>query len=171
MAYLGLRCSEACQLKKNNFAHNCTEIRYKDMKTKVYHQKYLPEFFIVEIQQYIIHYEKTFRDEYMFPPLYQNVSKNSHIKSSTFRHFFKDFRRLYNLNIPYKYAKNGRPLYRISPHTLKHYCLYKIYKASGNDLIFVKQFSGHIEMKHTIRYILHENSRSRQSKILTKAFS
>lgn len=171
MCYLGLRVSDATQLKLDNISPDISELQYIDQKTKVHQQKAIPDFFSVEIFEYIKEYKKEFINNYLFPPLHNRVSKNEHIQPCTFRHFFKTFRRKHNLDHPYKITSTGMKLYRISTHTLKHYCLYKLYKASNNDLMFIKIFSGHIEMKHTIRYLSHEDFRSRQQEILNKAFS
>jgi len=167
MAVLALRVSDATTLKADSLQDNCTHIIYQDYKTKIFHDKQLPRFLTREAQAYFSQYKHRFRNGFLFFP---EKSPNEHIKASTVRAFFVDMRRKFGWNQPYYIQKNGKNLYRISPHTLKHYCLHKFYKASGNDLAATKTFSGHLEMKHTIRYIETLESRNNQSLILEKAF-
>lgn len=167
MAYLGLRISDATNLKLDNLNKDCSEMFYLDQKTKVAQHKILPEFLMLQFQAYIK--SKGIKDGFLFPP--ERGSSKPHIQPATFRWFFRDFRCKYGYDKPYHTCTNGKKLYRISPHTLKHYCLWKMYKASGNDIIFVKSFSGHKKMKHTIRYIQHEENRTMQKSIIEKAFA
>ena len=171
MAFLGLRVSDATALREENWSRDYCELNYTDKKTKVLQHKEVPPFLVNIISQYVEQYRHEFVDGFMFPPLHNRISKNKHLQTSTYRNFFVRFRRSYGFDKPYYTCKNGKKLYRISPHTLKHYCLYKVYKASGNDLNFTKTFSGHLEMKHTIRYIEHEDNRLKQAEVLEKAFN
>lgn len=168
MAYLGLRVSDATQLQTSNLNPDYNELTYKDRKTGIIQTKEIPPFFQEEIKKYIAKYHALFREGYLFPP---RTNHHQHIRSCTFRHFFKDFRRKYGLDQPYYIRKDNAPLYRISVHTLKHYCLYKVYKASGNDISFTQTFSGHKEMKHTIRYIMTQENRHKQAAVLERAFA
>lgn len=171
MAYLGLRVSDATKLKLENLNKSLTEVTYMDTKTKVIQNKMIPPFFRIELQEYIDRYRHRFIDDFLFPPLHNRISKNPHLQPSTFRNFFMKFRRKYGFDKPYHVCNNGQRLYRISTHTLKHFCLFSVYEASGHDMSFVKTFSGHKDMRHTIRYIEHEDNRTRQSEILEKAFA
>ena len=163
MAYLGLRVSDVINLKVSNFHKNYSVLQYIDKKTKVFQQKPVPDFFRSKILNYIRDHD---------PKDYFLTTKfGTRYKSSTIRWFFVKLRIRHNWDKPYYINKNGHKYYRISPHTLKHYCLNKVYHASGNDMIFVKNFSGHKEMKHTIRYIEKLNSFNQASNILEKAFA
>lgn len=170
MAFLGLRVSDATNLKTENISNDFCEVTYKDGKTGFLLVKKIPVFFRDELRSYVRRYQDEFREGFLFPPLHNRVSKNFHLQPSTFRHFFKDFRKKHGLDKPYYVTSDGKPLYRVSVHTLKHYCLYKVFKASGNDIGFTQTFSGHREMRHTLRYVLTLESRGRQEEVLEKAF-
>lgn len=169
MSYLALRVSEATTLKTINISQDFQNITYIDKKTKVIHNKQIPPFLQDDLKQYVKENKKRFKNYYLFPP--NRASKNPHIQPTTFRYFFKDFRRKFGYDTPYHIAIDGKRLYRISTHTLKHFCLYKVFKASGNDIVFTQIFSGHKEMKHTIHYIMNMENRNKQGEILQRAFT
>ena len=65
---------------------------------------------------------------------------------------------------------NGKKLYRISPHTLRHYAIYRYYKAGGNDLIAAMQIIGHKKTETTAKYINAIEGANCEKEIVSKAF-
>jgi len=175
MTYLALRISDAVSLKVENLDKNCSELNYTEQKTKKHRSVKIPFFFQKEIKEYVKEYKHLFIDNYLFPALYNTPKRdkvrNEHLSPATFRHFFKDFRRKYGFDKPYYKRKDGRPLYRISPHTLKHFSIYCFWEASNHDLGCTQQFSNHTETKHVIRYLMSLENINKQAKIIQKAFA
>jgi integrase len=150
-AYAGLRVSDATQLKEEHVNRQWPRLEYTDHKTGFHQIREIPVWFWEELLQHITENKHRMIDGYLFPP--DRASRNPHIQGSTIRHFFKDVRERHGWDIPYYTCKDGKKLYRVSPHTLKHYCAWKLYKASGDNLVFVQEYFNHQEPKHTLRYV------------------
>lgn len=167
-AYGGLRVSDATALKTDNVQENTTRLVYVDKKTGILQNKLIPRILQKILRTYIKRNQHRFKENYLFPP--DRTSKNPHLLTSTFRDFFKQFRRKHGYDKPYHITQTGKPLYRISMHTLKHYCAYKLYEASGRDAVFVQDYLGHVEMKHTLRYIRGMRIQIEGQAIINRAF-
>lgn len=152
MSFTGLRNSEICRLKTENFRQNYEFIEYYPLKKKrkTLKRRYLPSKLKTDWALYYAENHQRFRQGFVFPP--SRASKNPHIQPSTVRHVFVRMRRKLGLDDSYFTLGDGRKLYRISPHTLRHQYTYKVYVATGKDIIATKNIVGHEDVKDTVHY-------------------
>lgn len=172
MMYLGLRVGEAVALKRDNFSKDFSRLIYMPSKNKYrrVHERVVPDFLKEKLQTYHKRFCRRYRNGYMFPP-FMNGSKNNHILKFTIANWFIKIRRKLNFNHIYYMRKNGKPLFRISPHTLRHYAVWRYYVASGKDLRITQQIIGHKKIQTTADYINAVASSGNEKRIVEAAFS
>lgn len=175
MMVMGLRVGEAVQLNLKNFTENFAKLIYVMFKSKRTQERILPDFFQKELQEYYFKYGELFREGYMFFP-WGNNAKTKHISRVCIARQFSLMRKALRLEEIYHHRavqSDGiiRPLYRISPHTLRHYCCWKYYKASGNDLVFTQRTIGHKKIETTCHYIHSLLSKNQEKNIIENAFA
>jgi len=173
MMYLGIRTSEAIQLKRENFNKDFSVLRFQVKKKKYpeIKERAVPEILRRELAAYYKAWHHRTKQGYLFFPTFRNQSKNLHLQGSTIRDKFKVMRRELGLNEVYYTQINGNKLHRISPHTLRHYALWKIYLAAGNCIISARDIIGHVKTETTARYIRSVHNRNKEREIIEKAFS
>lgn len=171
LMYLGLRSSEAIALKRQNFNKNFSKLVYTMLKSRKVKERHVPAFLRHELAAYHRQWHHRCIDGFLFFSSYRNQSKGSHIKRSSIGLKFRDMRRKLGLLQSYYTTKNGITLHRISPHTLRHYALYKYYKAAGNDLIAARDIIGHVKVETTAKYIKSVELISQEEFIVEKAFA
>lgn len=151
IAELGLRQGDACKLKINNFSENFSILTYTQEKTKYVREIPIHKDLRRELKLFYILYHNKL-ENFIFKPVIQSSSKNHHYQQSTIRLFFMQLRNKYGLNNAYHTCKNGKKLYRLTPHTLKHYFTMKAHKACGGDITKGMQMTGHKTARHYLRY-------------------
>jgi integrase len=98
---------------------------------------------------------------------YNHPSK--HIQESTIRNYFKTFRQTFGFDTPYYIKKHGgnnnlpQPLYRISPHTLRHYAATQ---AAKLGLLVAKDLLCHQKLETTVKYYIDSTSKEDKIKAL-----
>ena len=142
--YTGLRIGEVIRLKRSNFNRQFTRLTFMPLKKRkpIVHERVIPDFLARELCAYHHGMHRKYRHGCMFPP-YMNGSKNSHIQRATVHYWWSVLRKDLKLDKQYFVRKDGRPLYRMSSHTLRHYAAYRFYKASGHDIKAVQHLLCH----------------------------
>lgn len=155
MFYMGLRRGEVCRLKWSNIIGDFEYLRYSDVKTGKIHQRVIPYKVkkLFEIYSFVFRYFVT--NNYIFEPNRHTGSKNDHILPNSITAKFQRLRNKTGLKDWYYERSGGKKLYRISPHTFRHYFLTKLYKVSGNDLITTQRIIGHSRPEITAQYIFN----------------
>jgi len=167
---MGLRTGEAVRLKRENFNKNFSVMIFQTLKGLKTKERILPEFLRKELARYYMSWNKRCKDGYLFFASYKNNSKNMHIKGSSIRIRFSQIRRKLGLTQIYYRKKDGKLLYRVSPHTLRHYAIWRYYKASGNCVITARDIIGHVKVETTARYIRSLDAINNEKNIVEKAF-
>jgi integrase len=157
MAMLGTRIGETLPIKRSQFQDNFSKFIYHPLKKRGRHALTLHEVYVPEIlKQMLIKFDRSYRHRYrnghLFFP-FANQSENNHIQEATMHWVFKRMRRDLKMDIPYYYRKGSHPLYRISPHTLRHYFAYKFYVASGNCMKSTQERMCHEKITTTSVYV------------------
>lgn len=174
MAFLGLRCIEACRLKATDFSPDFSILRLELAKSHKIHERAVPAFLAMELSEYYDSYRHLLRDDYLFFALglHTNPDKalHPHLQHSTIRAEFVEMRRELAINDVYYITKNHAKLYRISPHTLRHFVCWRYYKASGNSVLHTRDIIGHAHIETTARYIKAMTNIDEQRIIVERAF-
>ncbi len=149
MRNFGFRISDALRVNIKNFHDDkITIIMQKTGKSLTLQ---IPENKLKFIKGYImIFYEQIL--EHNGYLAFSNSSIN-HISEVTIRDKFVRLRRIYQgFDHVYYKKTNGQELYRISPHTLRHYVLTTIVEKTGN-IKFAQAVAGHKKTSTTWAYI------------------
>lgn len=172
MLYLGLRVGESIALKRSNFNNNFSALTFLPLKKRkpTVHTRVIPAALQAHLIEYDQKFSKYYRNGYLFFP-YKNQSKNEHITKSTCELWFRRMRLDLEMNDCYYVRKDGNPLFRVTPHTLRHYAIWRYYEAANKDLIVAMQIIGHEDIKTTARYINALASLNNERDIVEKAFS
>lgn len=171
MMVMGMRIGDSVKLKRDNFSKDFSKLTYEMQKTKKLQNRMLPNFLQRELQLYYKKYCRRMKDGYLFFASWRNQSKNLHLQRSTINFFFGYMRKELGLDHVYYTCKGGKKLYRISPHTLRHYAAWRYYQASGYDIRAVQQLLGHSDIKTTSLYIHALKETNRELEIVSKAFA
>lgn len=171
MIYLGLRAGEVVELKRENFNECFTHLSFKlkKRKNKNIKDRRLQEKLSLLLKEYYFWFRSHMREGYLFFP-FKNQSKNSHIQRDAVTAKFNLMRKCLGIDDVYHVCKDGKKLYRLSSHTMRHYAIWRIYKATGDDIKAAQQIIGHIKMETTARYIYHIEAALKEKEIMEKAF-
>jgi len=153
MFYMGLRRSEVCFLKWIDIVGNLQRLRITDVKNKEIRERVIPQIVKKEFEIYEFATKDFRTNKYVFQPRSRSGSKYPHIQPNSVSAKFKEIRDRLGLTDYYFIRKDGRKLYRISPHTCRHYFITKFYEKSGNDLILTQRVIGHSRPSTTAKYI------------------
>ncbi len=184
MMYLGIRVGEAIRLQRSNFNHgkdvkSFSKLIFRTEKSFRVLERRIPESLRQELKEYYLKHNwrmvkedpKNNQSRYLFFANFRNSSKNKHIQRSTINFLFGRMRRSLGLNEIYSICRDGKRLHRVSPHTLRHYALWKYYQASGNDLVMAQQMIGHKKITTTANYINALKSGNNELNIIEKSFN
>jgi len=168
--YLGLRAGEACELKRENFNKDFSLLTFQVKKTNQIKQRKLQRFLSMLFRSYNQNYKSYMREDYLFYP-YRNKSKYKHIQRNSVSAKFAHIRKALGYDHVYYTCKDGKKLYRVSSHTLRHYAIYRYYIASGKDIIATQQIIGHKKIETTSKYIRSLEAMNKEQQIIEKAFT
>lgn len=156
----GLRVGEAVRLKRLDFNADFTKLYYTPLKKRgnpTIHERFIPPSLQERLQAYDKKHKRRYRNGFMFFP-FANQSKNDHIQRSTISFLFTRLRKDLNFKEVY-FVREGtrdlkmRALYRITPHTLRHYFSLNFYLKSNHNLVLTSQVLSHADVRTTARYI------------------
>ncbi len=170
MMVLGIRVGDSISLKRENFTKDFSELAIQIQKTRKIQNRMIPGFLQRELQLFYRQYYRRMKEGYLFFADWRNQSKNSHLQRSTINFFFGEMRKELGFIHSYYTCKDGKRLFRISPHTLRHYAAWRYYQASGYDIRAVQQLLGHADIRTTSRYIHALKGATRELDIVSKAF-
>jgi|TARA_Y100000296_G_scaffold781_1_gene768 integrase len=171
MIYLGLGAGDVNDLKRSNFDKNFLVVNFIRKKTGKPVERKLQNFLSQNLLFYYIKNKHKMIDGYLFFASYKNQSKNKHILRNVITAKFSQIRKDLDLNQVYYVCKDGKPLYRLSSHTMRHYAIYRYYLASGKDIKAAQQIIGHSKIETTAKYIYSMEAKNREQKIIEKAFN
>lgn len=172
LMYLGIRESEVVELNINQFSQDFRQVRVHLKKKKLATDKprALPFFLSEELRHYYRRYRRRMTNGFLFFAGYANQSKNEHLRTSSIRFKFLQMRKALKLEEVYHTCKNGKELHRISPHTFRHYFVWKVYKACGNDIITTRDIVGHVKVETTAKYARSLDAIYNEQAIIEKAW-
>lgn len=169
----GLRIGEIVDLKRENFNSNFTIVNFIQKKNKRPHSRQISDKLAAELRLfnfiYTIAKRRRYETEFFFFS-WGCIEKHrtKHIKTSQIRYFFLKFRRKYGLDDVYYTCKDGKKLYRISPHTVRHWYVYQLYKHTQNNLIAARDIIGHLDTKTTQRYCYAYDIKGKEQDLANK---
>ena len=171
LMFTGIRVGECIELKRDNFNKDFTTATFELKKSKRIKERIMPSFLSKELKAHYKKYYWRMTDRYLFFANWLNKSKNPHLLRSTIEAKIKDLRDELGITDVYYVCKDGKKLYRLSPHTLRHYAIYRIYKAAGNCIITAQQIIGHKKLETTAKYINALDTMNNEAQIIEKAFT
>lgn len=152
MFYMGLRRGEVIKLKYSDIIGD-----YERLRVTLYKQgskileRIIPEIVKGELECHIFIQKSFRRSNYLFEPI--GPSRNEHLQESSVSWLFQRLRQKTGLMDIYYTRQDGKPFFRISPHTFRHYFITKFYEKSGNNLVLTSRVIGHKKISTTAKYI------------------
>ncbi len=172
MMFTGLRVGEVCRLHKENFDKKFTRVTFEVEKSHKIMERLIPSRLSSELRQYHMKYHMYMRDGYLFFP-FKNQSLSAHISPACIQNKFGQMRKDLGFDQAYYITRNGKRLCRISPHTCRHYAIWRYYKASGNCIKTAQEIIGHTQIETTARYInvMSALTEEKRKEIVERAFA
>lgn len=177
--YTGLRVSEVIGIKRENFNNDFSMLTIELKKSKKIKDRRIPRFLAVKLKDYYNRHNKRMIKEndkikesrFMFYASYKNQSKNKHLQRTSIELKINQITDALGINQVYYKTRKGRNLHRITPHTFRHFAIWRYYKAAGNDLVAAQQIIGHTKPEVTAGYINALESANNENDITEKAFN
>lgn len=171
MMYMGLRVSEAVRLCRDNFTQDWSIMFYQPLKKKKpkTHDRVVPTFLRAELKEYYSKNHYRMIRQFLFFP-WKNQSQAPHIAREAVEYFFTKMRRDLKLLDVYHVRPDGNPLYRISPHTLRHHVAFRYLVATKNNSHAVAELLCWADTRMVDRYANYLKSSGKESEIIEEAF-
>lgn len=163
MAYIGLRIGEVSRIKRNDIQGDFETLRVELEKSHKIVERVIPESLKEDFMEYLEKYPS--KEEYLFLP--DGRSDNKYLQVTSIRWKFYKVIKESGLDDTYYHRRDGKPLFRISPHTLRHYFVTQFYNHSSYDLLLTKEVIGHKKLDTTLMYI---SPRNLEREIINKIF-
>jgi len=159
-AILGLRIGEAVRLNIRDLNLKEREIRIFTEKSGKTDYLLIPEKLFEATIQYIAAYEKDISAAggFLFFSLAAGRRKpktEPHLTTETARFAFHDYIRKAGLQQIYGYTvgPKPKPLYRLSPHSLRHFAVTNFCRKNGGNVMLAGKFARHTNLQTTMTYI------------------
>ncbi|MBD3389627.1 tyrosine-type recombinase/integrase [Candidatus Micrarchaeota archaeon] len=159
-AILGLRIGEAIRLNIKDLNLRTRELRIFTEKSGKTDYLRIPETLFDTTLAYISDYEKEISASqgFLFFSLEpgNRVKKPApHLTTNTVRTLFHKYVRKAGLEEIYGYSAGGRPkpLFRFSPHSLRHYSITNFCRKNGGNVALASKFARHTNLQVTMTYI------------------
>ncbi|MEM2908628.1 MAG: site-specific integrase [Candidatus Bilamarchaeaceae archaeon] len=159
-AIMGLRIGEAVRVNIKDVNLKTRELRIFTEKTGKTDYLLLPLDLFDAVLQYIADYEKeiTACKGFLFFSMVQSRTTQftePHITTDTARVFFHEYVRKAKLEEIYGYTTtpHPRPLYRLTPHSLRHYAVTNFCRKNGGNVALTAKFARHTNLQTTMIYI------------------
>ena len=179
---MGMRRGDVCCMIEESFSKDLKKYYFTEEKTGKVREKVVPEV----LRQKLIRYLKRYRHRlkkgfcgchkqckegtFIFFSSWRNQSKYLHIRKDSVSVKVRELCDKAGLDDVYHIDSLGKKWHRITAHTLRHFFTWKIYKASGNDIVLTKQIVGHSKLETTFGYIASVEAKLREEEIVNKAF-
>ena len=165
LVFMGLRVGEVCRLERHNVQGDKLVFRLE--KSDRIHERVIPNWIKDMLYQYI--QEHKINNSWLWPTAQTNFynGRNEHIVTDTIGWYIKHFRDEYSLNDIYYVCKDGKRLYRISVHTLRHWFLSKLWDKT-KDIVLVANIISHKKINTTFAYIMAHEKQKREAEVVNE---
>ncbi|MFH2106366.1 MAG: site-specific integrase [Candidatus Micrarchaeota archaeon] len=159
-AILGLRIGEAIRINIKDLNLKNRDLRIETEKSGKTDYLLMPQKLFDATIQYINSYETEVAKAggFLFFSLSSGNRKQgteNHLSSETVRGLFRDYARKAKLQETYAYSSGSSPrnLYRLSPHSLRHYAITNFCRKNGGNVMLSSKFARHNSLQSTMVYI------------------
>ena len=159
-AIMGLRIGEVVRVNIRDINLKTRELRIFTEKSGKTDYLLLPLQLFDMTLQYIGDYEKEIAacGGFLFFSLNQRHTTKltePHLRTDTARAFFIKYMKKAGLEEIYGYsmAKHPRPLYRLTPHSLRHYAITNFCRKNGGNVMLASKFARHNNLQTTQIYL------------------
>lgn len=168
--YTGIRRGEACRLKWIDIANDFSYFIIRDVKNGDRRKRMVSKKLGQELESYkfILRHSEGL-GEYIFKPDRRSGSKNQYMQPSSVTAKFKQARDRTGLTEKYYSRRDGKFLYRITPHTCRHWFITEIHKRT-NNLITTQRIIGHRKPETTARYIFDHQIKEIEKKLVDEIY-
>jgi integrase len=158
-AYLGLRIGEVVRVKMEDIDFPRRRLSVQTEKAKTGDVLYLHDEVLPHIQAWIEQHiqEITACGGYLFFPVHK-TNKHPHASPHWLRGVFRETAILCGLNEFYgksdetQYDRSERRLHRLTTHSLRHFYVTKVYRAT-KDIVVAQKLARHTDLKSTQVYV------------------
>lgn len=165
LIFMGLRVGEVCRLERHNVQGS--KLVFALEKSNRIHERVIPNW----IKDMIYKYIKDFKinDGWLWPTSKTQFynGRNEHIVTDTMGWYINHFRNESGLTDIYYVCKDGKRLYRISVHTLRHWFLSKLWDKT-KDIVLVANIISHKKINTTFAYIMAYEKQQRETDLVNE---
>jgi len=169
-AIIGLRIGEAVRVNIKDINLKTRELRIFTEKSGKTDYLLIPEKFFEVVLGYITAYEKEIAAArgslfFSFTRGWRGEETAPYIVTQTARTIFHEYLKKAKLDEIYGYTNGSRPkpLYRLSPHSLRHYAITNFCRKNGGNVALASKFARHTNLQTTMIYIHTEREELYQS--------
>ena len=159
-ATLGLRVGEAIRVNVRDLNLRNRELRIFTEKSGKTDYLLVPEKLFEATLQYISDYEKEIAASkghlfFSFAQGWRTPETAPYISTQAVRCAFRDYLKKAKLDETYGYSTGMRPkaLYRLSPHSLRHYAITNFARKNNGNVALASKFARHTSLQTTQIYI------------------
>ena len=159
-AILGLRIGEAIRMNVKDLNLKTHELRIFTEKSGKTDYLLIPEKLFDATLHYISAYEKEIAGSsgfLFFSFAYGRRTKKTeaHVTRETARDVFHEYSKKAGLDEIYGYSVGAhpKPLFRLSPHSLRHYAITNFCRKNGGNVMLAGKFARHTNIQTTMIYI------------------
>jgi len=159
-AVLGLRIGEAIRVNIKDINLRTRELRIFSEKSSRTDYLLIPETLFDSTLAYISNYEQEISASQGFlffslEPCRRTRKTLPHLTTQTVRTLFHEYVRKAGLEEIYGYSSGAKPkpLFRLSPHSLRHYAITNFCRKNGGNVALASRFARHANLQVTMGYI------------------
>jgi integrase len=159
-ATMGLRIGEAVHINIKDINLRTRELRIFTEKSKKTDFLLIPIQFFDRVIRYIESYEKEIAAArgflfFSFTPGRRTLDTEHHLTTHSARDFFRRYLKKAKLEEVYGFTAGAkaRALYRLTPHSLRHYAITNFVRRNGGNAVLASRFARHSNLQTTMVYI------------------
>lgn len=159
-AILGLRIGEAIRMNVKDLNLKTHELRIFTEKSGKTDYLLIPEKLFDATLRYIATYEKEMAGAtgflfFSFAYGRRTQKTEAHVTRETARDVFHEYIKKAGLDEIYGYSVGAhpKPLFRLSPHSLRHYAITNFCRKNGGNVVLAGRFARHTNIQTTMIYI------------------
>ena len=164
-AIMGLRIGEAVRVNIKDINLRTKELRIFTEKSKKTDYSLIPIKFFDSVLQYIDTYQEDIAKAkgflfFSFNQTRKTAETELHITPETTRVFFHKYTKKAKLDEIYGYSAGAKPhpLYRLTPHSLRHYAITNFARKNNGNVTLASAFARHTNLQTTMIYIHTEKN-------------